>query len=94
MNKHFAKVTKTYSTKNKLQLYILKELELIDRFLFASKEEAGNYINNMYSIAIESYNGTAAVPELKKHEPDENQVVYYVEDVIFLSIFTVKTDLS
>jgi len=35
----FTKVTKTYSTKNKLQLYILKELELVDGFLFLNKAD-------------------------------------------------------
>ncbi len=94
MAKQFTKVTKTYSTKNKLQLYILKELELLDGFLFLNKSEAIKHINLLYNIALETYNGNAAVPPLKNFEANENDTVFYVEDVIYISIYTVKTDLS
>lgn len=94
MAQQFTKVTKTYSTKNKLQLYILKELEQVDCLLFSSQLEAVNYIKNLYNVALETYNGNAAVPPLNSHESMSNELMYYVSDVIFISIYTVKTDLS
>lgn len=94
MAKQFTKVTKTYSTKNKLQLYILKELELLDSFLFLNKSEAIKHIKQSYNVALETYNGNAATPPLKNFEANENDTVFYVEDVIYISIYTIKTDLS
>lgn len=40
MKRQFAKVTKTYSTKNKLQLLIHDHLMTADFTLFANKQEA------------------------------------------------------
>lgn len=94
MSKQFIKVTKTYSTKNKLQLAILKRLEEADASLFRKRSYAQAFVRHLYEEGVRSYKGNAVVPELRTHEPDENQVVYYVDDVIFLSIYTVKTDLS
>jgi hypothetical protein len=94
MNKQFTKVTKTYSTKNRLQLAILKELELADSLLFANKQEASNFINKLYENALLSYKGNAVVPPLRKHEPNNDLLVFYVEDVVSISIYNVKTDLS
>lgn len=94
MAKQFTKVTKTYSTKNKLQLYILRELEQVDCLLFTNESEAVNYIKQLYKIALESYNGNAAIPTLKKHDPKTGELMYYVDDVINISIYTIKTDLS
>lgn len=94
MSKQFTKVTKTYSTKNRLQLYILKELQQVDSLLFENQTKAVKYIKDLYQIAVESYNGKAAVPELKKHDPQSGELMYYVDDVIFISIYNVKEDLS
>lgn len=94
MAKQFTKVTKTYSTKNKLQLLILKELELIDCILFTNATEAGNYVNQLYQNALRNYKGNAAVPELKCFKATENDTQYYVDDVISISVYKVKTDLS
>lgn len=93
MAKQFTKVTKTYSTKNKLQLLILKELATIDGILFLTKSEATDYIVQLYKNALLSYKGNAAVPELKRHESREN-ISFYVDDVISISMYNVITDLS
>ena len=93
MAKQFTKVTKTYSTKNKLQLLILKELASIDCFLFMTKSEATDYVVQLYNNALLSYKGNAAVPQLKRHESHEN-ISFYVDDVISISMYNVKTDLS
>ena len=94
MAKQFTKVTKTYSTKNKLQLLILKELELIDGILFSNPTDATTYINQLYKNALESYKGNAAVPQLKRHESTNKIMSFYVDDVISISMYNVKTDLS
>lgn len=93
MAKQFTKVTKTYSTKNKLQLLILNELVTIDCFLFMTKSEETDHIVKLYKSALLAYKGNAAVPELKRHESHEN-ISFYVDDVISISMYNVKTDLS
>jgi hypothetical protein len=93
MAKQFTKVTKTYSTKNKLQLLILNELNKADCILFTNKGEASKYIKQLYDNALLAYKGNAAVPELKRHESKEN-LQYYVDDVISISMYNVQTDLS
>lgn len=90
----FTKVIKTYSSKNKLQLYILKELEQVDCLLFADKSSAVKHIKKLYNIALETYNGNAAVPVLKYFKTIDNEHVYYVEEVINIAIYNVKNDLS
>jgi hypothetical protein len=93
MAKQFTKVTKTYSTKNKLQLLIHDELKSVDFMLFLNMQQASNYIKQLYENALLSYKGNAAVPELKRHEIHEN-ISFYVDDVISISMYEVKTDLS
>ncbi|WP_269222030.1 hypothetical protein [Flavobacterium sp. IMCC34518] len=94
MPKQFTKVTKTYSTKNKLQLLILNELQLIDCILFTNKNEASNFVKQLYENALRSYKGNAAVPSLKTHEANKDDTLFYVDDVISISMYNVQTDLS
>ncbi|MFE3848943.1 hypothetical protein ACFX5D_13305 [Flavobacterium sp. LB3P45] len=94
MAKQFTKVTKTYSTKNKLQLLILNELNTVDCILFSTKSEATEYIVQLYKNALLKYKGNAAVPELKRHESRHQSMSFYVDDVISISMYNVTTDLS
>jgi hypothetical protein len=94
MSKQFTKVTKTYSTKNKLQLLILNELKHIDGVLFANKQEASKYIKQLYGNALSEYKGNASVPQLKTHEATKDDTLFYVDDVISISIYNVQADLS
>jgi len=94
MPKQFTKVTKTYSTKNKLQRLIHDRLMIADFTLFANKQEASNYIKQLYDIALSEYKGNAAVPPLKTFDGNKNDTHYYVDDVISISIYNVKNDLS
>jgi hypothetical protein len=94
MAKQFTKVTKTYSTKNKLQLLIHDHLKTVDFTLFANKQEASNYIKQLYENALMEYKGNAAVPQLKTFEGNKNDTHYYVDDVISVSMYNVHTDLS
>lgn len=68
MKKQFTKVTKTYSTKNKLQLLIHDHLVTADFTLFANKQEASKHIKKLYDTALSEYKGNAAVPQLKSFE--------------------------
>jgi hypothetical protein len=94
MKKQFTKVTKTYSTKNKLQLLILNELSKVDRVLFSNNKEVSKNIITLYNNALLAYKGNAAVPPLQAHETADNDTIYYVDDVISISMYNVKTDLS
>lgn len=94
MPKQFTKVTKTYSTKNKLQKLIYDHLMSVDFSLFANKQEASIYIKQAYRNALKSYKGNAAVPELKTFEGNKNDTHYYVDDVISISIYNVQNDFS
>lgn len=94
MKKQFTKVTKTYSTKNKLQLLIHDHLKTVDFTLFTNKQEASNYIKQLYDNALNKYKGNAAVPPLKTFEGNKNDTHYYVDDVISISIYNVQNDLS
>ena len=94
MAKQFTKVTKTYSTKNKLQRLILEELQLADCSLFTTPKEARNFINQLYENALKHYKGSAAVPPLRRHEANQTEVLFYVEDVIYISMYNVKIDYS
>lgn len=94
MAKQFTKVTKTYSTKNKLQLLILNQLDTVDGLLFSNKSEAVNHIKQLYENALIMYAGKAAVPELKSFVSTDNDTVFHVEDVIHISIYNVQLDLS
>jgi hypothetical protein len=94
MSKQFTKVTKTYSTKNKLQLLIHDHLMTADFSLFANKQEASNYIKQLYENALKSYKGNAAVPLLKTFGGNKNDTHYYVDDVISISMYNVQNDFS
>lgn len=94
MAKQFTKVGKTYSTKNKLQRLILNELAKADGLLFANKTEAVNYIKQLYENALKEYKGNATVQLLNSFEANKNDTVFWVEDVIYISIYNVQTDLS
>lgn len=94
MAKTFTKVTKTYSTKNKLQRLILEELSLADCTLFPNPKQAISFINQSYESALKSYKGNAAVPPLKSHDASKEEVLFYVEDVIYISMYNVKSDFS
>jgi hypothetical protein len=94
MIKQFTKVTKTYATKNKLQLLILTTMQDIDCTLFDNKGEATNYIFQLYNNALLAYKGNAAIPELKTFDGAKNVMQFYVEDVLWVSMYNVQNDLS
>ncbi|MWB92967.1 hypothetical protein GON26_01205 [Flavobacterium sp. GA093] len=94
MSKQFTKVTQTYSTKNKLQLLILENLQAVDGSLFKNKSEAIGTIKTLFKAALNEYKGSAKLPELKNYEPHKNSHVYHVDEVINISIYNVQNDLA
>lgn len=93
MAKQFIRVSKTYSTKNKLQLLILHKLQKLDHTLTLNHVDASRLIKKLYDEAVKEYKGTAAIPELKTYENDKT-TNYHVEDVIYIHVYTVSTDFS
>jgi hypothetical protein len=94
MSKQFTKITKTYSTKNKLQKLIYDHLLTVDFILFANKQEASNYIKQLFENALREYKGNAAVPELKTFEGNKNDTHWYVDEVISILMYNVLNDFS
>lgn len=94
MAKQFAKVTQTYSTKNKLQLVILNELKTVDFTLYPDKQTAKKSIEMLFYNAVQSYKGKAAAQTLKQFEPNKTTLTMSVDEVITISIYTAKIDLT
>lgn len=90
MSKQFVKITKTYSAKNRLCTAILESFESIDHSLFENKETAIKDIKRRYNEALENYKGKAAVPRLVSHQPNKKELLYYVEEVIYVSIYNTE----
>jgi hypothetical protein len=93
MKKVFIKVARTYQVKNKLQKQILENLKEFDGVL-TNQQTANKLIKIAYSDAVNNYKGTAAVPELRNSKSDENNMLHYVEDVIYLNVHQVINDLT
>lgn len=92
MKKVLIKVSRTYQLKNKLQKSILENLQELDATL-TEPASAIKLIKIAYNDAVNNYKGSAAIPELRHFEPDSKTTVYYIEDVIYLNIYTVILDL-
>lgn len=90
MAEQFTKITRTYSAKNRLCTAILDFFESIDHCLFENKQEAADDIKRRYNEALASYKGKAAVPRLQSHQANKKEFLYFVEDVIHISIYNVE----
>ncbi|QSW90721.1 hypothetical protein J0383_07895 [Flavobacterium endoglycinae] len=90
MAKQFVKITKTYSAKNRLCTAILESMDSIDHSLFSNKEYAVKDIKRRYDEALDNYKGKATVPKLQNHQANKKEILYYVEDVIHISIYNVE----
>jgi hypothetical protein len=90
MAQQFVKITKKYSAKNRLCSAILAYFESIDHNLFDNKKQAETDIKKRFESALRSYKGKAAVPTLQSHQASKNEILYYVEEVIHISIYNVE----
>jgi hypothetical protein len=93
MKKVLIKILRTYQVKNKLQKAILENLQELDATLTDNKQAVG-LIKIAYKDAINNYNGSAAVPELRNFEASDDTTVYYIEDVIYINVYKVIQDLT
>jgi hypothetical protein len=94
MKKTFIKVTGTYACKNKLQKAIFENLKELDFTLCKERADAIKLINLAFNDAVKNYNGTAKVPELKSYISDIKTALFTVEDVIHISVYNTKNDLT
>lgn len=94
MEKQFAKVTHTRVTKNKLQQVILNELQQVDCTLYRDKKNAKTSIEQLFKNAVSQYKGKATPQELKSWESDKKTLNFQVEEVISISVYNVKIDLT
>lgn len=92
MAKQFIKKTKWHVTKNKVQELCQINLQELDHTLVPDLDEAKKLILKAFDRAINQYNGRAKLPELKSYT-DEKKTVFYIEDVIYLSVYKVKTEI-
>lgn len=93
MTEQFIKITKTYSPKNRLCTAILDFFESIDHTLSPDKGKAVEEIKRRYNEALESYKGKAAVPRLQSHQASKKETLFFVEDVIHVSVYVVENKL-
>ncbi|WP_395060038.1 hypothetical protein [Flavobacterium sp.] len=94
MGKQFLRIAKTNASKNKVQLLVIKHLELIDKTLYNDLNEAVNMVKQSFENALREYTGSAKLPELKKHDTESHTILYFVEDLIYIDIHTVKNDFT
>lgn len=94
MEKQFLRIAKTNASKNKVQLLVIKHFELIDKTLYNNLNEAVNMVKQSFENALREYSGTAKVPELKKHDTEKNTVMYFVDELIYIDIHTIKNDFT
>lgn len=94
MTKVFIKATCTYTPKNKLQKGILEELSKLDCILCNHQNQAVKLIIDAYISAVNNYAGKAVKPDLKKFNPNKDTLTYHVDEVIYLSIYSVRTDYT
>lgn len=93
MAKQFIKVSKTYATKNSIQLLILQKLQSVDFTLTSDISKAKYFIKKAYDDAVNQYKGKAAIPELKEFS-NGLTIVFFVEDVIYINVYSTLYDLS
>jgi hypothetical protein len=94
MNKHFIRVSKTYTTKNKLQAFILEKMKEIDHTLCGSQGAASKLIKTAYDKACELYGGKASVPELRDFVSSHNTAVFYVPEVVYVEVYEVEKEFN
>jgi hypothetical protein len=93
MTKHFIKVTKTNGAKNKLQTLCIDKLTKLDQILCNSYPEAKEEVERHFYNALKAYAGTAKEPELRDFISNAHEQIFYIEDLIYISIYEVKIEV-
>jgi hypothetical protein len=79
-------------TKNKVQKLCLDELKKLDQTLWPHFEDASNIISEAFLIGLEKYKGPAKLPELRQLKDDNDSYQFYIEEVVYLTIYKVKSE--
>ncbi|QYS89078.1 hypothetical protein [Flavobacterium davisii] len=94
MAQYFIRVSRTYSTKNKIQKICLNELKELNFSLASDLPSAKKAIKTVFEQALESYSGRAKHPELKQFDKGDKGVTsFYIEDVIYIDIYPVLNEI-
>lgn len=88
------KKNKDYSCKNKLQKLILNNLNELDGTLCPDSTSALKLITIAYKDAVNNYKGTSKIPKIESKTMDSSVKIVFVEDVIYISLYAVITDLT
>lgn len=91
--KQFIKITSENKAKNKAQELVQEHLLKLDQTLRPDIYSARLSVITAFKHALSKYTGKAKLPELKRYDPSRGTVVYCVEGLIYLSIYTVKNEL-
>ena len=94
MAKQFLRIAKTNASKNKVQLLVIKHFEYLDKTLYNDLSEATNVVKQSFQNALNEYTGSAKTPELKTHDTQKDTILYFVDDLIYIDIHTVKKDFT
>ncbi len=94
MAKQFLRIAKTNASKNKVQSLVIMSLEMIDNTLHKNIGDAKKMVKHQFDQALKQYTGKAKIPELKEFNPSEETTSFYVEDLIYIDIHSVKIDFS
>ncbi|MGR3790275.1 hypothetical protein ACUXZJ_10795 [Flavobacterium sp. TN-1] len=90
MSQYFIKVSRTYTTKNKIQEICLNELKELNFSLVSDLATAKKVIKKHFEQAVNSYMGRAKHPELKEFDKaGKGAISFYIEDVIYLDVYPV-----
>jgi hypothetical protein len=90
MAKQFIKVDKWNLPKNKVQEVCQNELKKLNQTLWINFEDATHAITDKFDSALDKYQGKAKIPQLKQFRPNPDCYQYYIEDVIYLTIYEIK----
>jgi len=94
MNKHFIKISKTYGAKNKLHEVILEKMKKIDHTLCGSQGAANKLITTTFEEACKLYDGKAALPGLRDFEAHDNTAIFYVPEVVYITVYEVEKEYN
>lgn len=90
--KQFIKITSELKPKNKAHELAREHLRKLDKTLHPGIHSAKLAVNIHFKEALKKYNGRATRPELKWYEYETGTQNYYVDGLIYLSIYTVKEE--
>lgn len=90
----FIVITARNKPKNKVQALCQENLQGLDQTLYKSLNEARFVIENKFKQSLNEYKGPAVLPVLKSFKPKSETFQWYIEDVIYITVYAVKNRLE